>query len=112
RDNFLSCVEKLTPYAVDKKARSIRVNGRIVRVGVHAVGVPFDTFDRCGRDPEVRREAGRLRAELGVEKLMVAVDRLDYTKGILERLHALEMLLEGRPELRKKLCFVQVATPT
>lgn len=112
RDNFLSCVEKLTPYAVDKKARSIRVNGRIVRVGVHAVGVPFETFDRCGRDPEVRREAERIRAELGAEKLVLAVDRLDYTKGILERLHALEMVLQDRPSLRKKLCFVQVAAPT
>lgn len=112
RDNFLACVAQLTRHRVDAKARSIQVDGRIVRVGVHPVGVPFDTFDRCGREAEVQREAARLRDELSAGKLVVAVDRLDYTKGILERLHALELVLQERPSLRGKLCFVQVAAPT
>lgn len=112
RDNFLGCVARLTNHRVDAKARSIEVDGRIVRVGVHAVGVPFDTFDRCGRDPDLQREAARLRAELCAGKLVVAVDRLDYTKGILERLRALECVLQDRPSWRGKLCFVQVAAPT
>jgi len=112
RDNFLACVANLTSHHVDARSGVIQVDGRVVRVGVHAVGVPFDTFDRCGREPDVQREAKRLRSELCAGKLIVAVDRLDYTKGILERLHALELVLQNQPSLRGKLCFVQVAAPT
>lgn len=112
RDNFLDCVEKLTPHEIDPLDRSIDVRGRRVHLGVHAVGVPFDTFDRCGRDPDVVRAAMRLRSELRAGKLLVAVDRLDYTKGIIERLHALDMVLRERPELRRELSVIQVAAPT
>lgn len=112
RENFLACVSQLTHHVVDWDAKAIDVRGRRVRTGVHAVGVPFDTFDRGGREPETRRAANRLRLELGTEKTILAVDRLDYTKGILERLYALELLLEEREELRGRISFIQVATPT
>lgn len=111
-DNFLACVQKLTGHAVDSKARSIDVDGRVVQIGVHAVGVPFDTFDRCAREPDVIRAAMQLRGELRANQVIASVDRLDYTKGIIERLHALELVLQDRPELRKRVSFVQVAAPT
>lgn len=111
-DNFLACVRDLTSHRVDFRKRLIEINGRSVHVGVHAVGVPFDNFDRCGRDPEVMRAAAKLRAQIGGDKIIASVDRLDYTKGLLERLHALEKLFSERPEFRGKISFVQVAAPT
>lgn len=112
RDNFLACVRELTVYDVDLDACAIDADGRTVRAGVHPVGVPFDTFDRCGADPGAREAAAKLRREIGSDKLVVAVDRLDYTKGIVERLRAFEAVLAARPDLRGRVSLVQVGVPT
>src|SRR5262249_58012370 len=61
-----------------------------------------------------RREERRLRKRLGVrdQPLLVGVDRIDYTKGIPERLRAVDRLLTLHPELRRKFNFVQVGAPS
>ena len=53
-----------------------------------------------------------LQAQFAPRRLLLGVDRLDYTKGIPERLRAIELLLEMRPELRRWITFVQVAVPS
>ena len=68
---------------------------------------------RGGRaQPAVERALSGLRAQFAGRRLLLGVDRLDYTKGIPERLRAIELLLELRPELRREITFVQVAVPS
>ena len=56
--------------------------------------------------------AQQLRKEVGVEHIILGVDRLDYTKGILERLLAYEVFLEKYPEFHRKVCLIQIAVPS
>lgn len=85
--------------------------GRSVALGVFPVGVDTDRFDRLVRTPSVQAEVKKLRT--GNEcRIAVAVDRLDYTKGIPRRLLAFETLLEQHPEWRGRVQLVQVAIPS
>jgi trehalose 6-phosphate synthase/phosphatase len=85
---------------------------REVRVDVFPMGVDAKSFAEKAEEPEVLDDVARLRAEAGGRKLLLGVDRLDYTKGIPRRMLAIERLLEREPSLRKKIRFVQVAVPS
>lgn len=85
---------------------------RVTRTGAHPIGISFEEFDGGARAPGVVEEAERIRVEARGRKIILGVDRLDYTKGIPRRLLAIERLLERSPALREKLLFVQVAVPS
>jgi trehalose-6-phosphate synthase len=74
------------------------------------IGVDPTTFAPNGA-PDGPEVAG-LRAALGQRRMILGVDRLDYAKGIPERLLAFECLLETKPEWRGKICFVQISVPS
>jgi trehalose 6-phosphate synthase len=76
--------------------------------------VDFDRISRIARDPRLLVEKDRLRRELRLSApiLGIGVDRLDYTKGIPERLDALDRLLTESAELASRLVFVQVGVPS
>ena len=84
--------------------------GRPVRLGVFPIGV--DTAGLAARavSPEVEAEGSTLRT--AGQRLIVGIDRLDYSKGIPRRLLALERLLGTHPEWREQMRFVQVAVPS
>jgi trehalose 6-phosphate synthase len=78
------------------------------------IGVDYDRTQLLAADPALRQEQQRLRDLLGLRADIIAlgVERLDYTKGIPERLDALDKLMTDRPELRGRLTFVQVGVPS
>jgi trehalose 6-phosphate synthase/phosphatase len=89
----------------------VQVVDREVRLGVFPMGIDADTFAGLARQPEVQAEARALRGD-GSVKLLVGVDRLDYTKGIPRRLLAYERMLQIHPDLRERVRLVQVAVPS
>ncbi len=86
--------------------------GREVRLGVFPMGIDAAEFRALGSDPPVIAKAHAIRTQGENARLLLAVDRLDYTKGILHRLLAIERLLEREPSLRGNVRFVQVAVPS
>ena len=112
RDNFLaSCRDLLDDVEVD--GTSVRVgDGRSVRTAAHPISIDADDFARKARSPGVNRALAGLQSQFAGRRLLLGVDRLDYTKGIPERLRAIELLLELRPDLRREITFVQVAVPS
>jgi trehalose 6-phosphate synthase/phosphatase len=84
--------------------------GREVRLGVFPLGVDATTLARAAAQPEVEEQA-RVWGESGV-RILLGIDRLDYTKGIPRRLLAFERLLERHPEFRERIRLVQVAVPS
>ncbi len=94
-------------------AEALRVDGRLVRVESVPISIDTGEFRRVAATPEVETMARRFRSDLGdPDKVILGVDRLDYTKGIDIRLRAFESLLERRPDLHGKVTFVQVAVPS
>jgi trehalose 6-phosphate synthase/phosphatase len=91
---------------------SVRVGDRHVSLGVFPMGVDTAHFASLAADAEVAAIAAQTRAEAGGRRILLGIDRLDYTKGIPRRLHAVERLLTRRPELRDTIRYVQVAVPS
>lgn len=105
-DNFLRTAE-----AFGLRVRGRRVVGdRVSRIKVHPMGIDAEAFGRLAEDADVLEDAADIRRSH--PRLLLGVDRLDYTKGIPQRLLAFEMLLEKQPGLRGDVSFLQVAVPT
>ncbi|MBM4405996.1 MAG: trehalose-6-phosphate synthase [Chloroflexi bacterium] len=82
-----------------------------VRVGVYPIGTDAEAFTKWGEEAEVElARAGKKTGEK--HKLILAVDRLDYTKGIPERLLTFEHLLEHRPSLRGEVTMMHISAPS
>ena len=113
--NFLDCVDKYIPEArVDHVNLTIAFRDRIVQVGAFPISIDVERFERMARsaDSEARIATLRGRYAKGTRQLGVCVDRVDYTKGIPERIRALETLWTESPELRERFTFIFVCTPS
>jgi len=112
RRNFLAAAREALGLEVTRN--TVRMGNRIIAVKAVPIGVDYDRIQQIARDPAGETEMARLRQELGLDTPIVGVgvDRLDYTKGVLERLDALELLLERRPDLRDRMTFVQIGVPS
>lgn len=109
--NFLRlCADLL---GLDADRGSVAVDGRRVLVDVFPISVDVKAIERLVAQPRVRQRAQHIRAELGNPEVLIAgMDRLDYTKGIEQRLLAYGELLEDLHPSPNPLAFMQVATST
>jgi trehalose 6-phosphate synthase len=107
--NFLETVQRYLECRVDLATMSVEYRGIQTRVRAYPISVEWPY-------PAASREAGaRLRQTLGIPRevhVAVGVDRADYTKGLLERVAAVESLLESTPRLRGRFVLVQLAAPS
>lgn len=118
--NFLFLSRQLTGAETTRASVGVRsrfgqvwLEDRTVKVGAFPISIDSAELDRLGRNRDIRRRAKEIRAELGSpRKLLLGVDRLDYTKGIDVRLKALsELLAEGRVK-GDDTVLLQLATPS
>ncbi len=110
RSHFASSVLRI--LGISTPGDRVFVDGREVRLGVFPIGVDAQTFGKLAEDPEVRAETASIRADARGERILLGIDRLDYTKGIPRRLLAFERLLEHEPHWRGKVRLIQVAVPS
>jgi trehalose 6-phosphate synthase len=110
--NFVRLCRRLC----DLRAQSGRVHtkdGRIVHAHAFPISVDVDQLAALVAKPQTRRRAQEIRADLGnPAKLLLGVDRLDYTKGIWQRLQAFGELFEEDEIKPNEAVFVQIATPS
>ena len=107
--HFATALTDILGYSVE--IDRVQLPGREVRLGVFPMGVDAKAFASLADDPAVAAEAEAIRGD-GSVRILVGVDRLDYTKGIPRRLLAYERMLHEHPELREKVRLVQVAVPS
>jgi trehalose 6-phosphate synthase len=115
RYNFLSCLERILPEAIALRSGSdniVGLEGRRTRTGTFPISIAFDEFASHAASHEVETAAQQLRHELTHRFLVLGVDRMDYTKGIPERLKAFRILLRRFPELRHRVTLLQVVVPS
>ncbi|KAJ6441034.1 Alpha,alpha-trehalose-phosphate synthase [Purpureocillium lavendulum] len=108
--HFLSSCSRIlgcatTPNGVDW-------NGRFVTIGAFPIGIDPDKFVEGLKKPKVQERIAALSRKFEGVKLIVGVDRLDYIKGVPQKLHALEVFLTEHPEWIGKIVLVQVAVPS
>jgi len=113
--NFLTCLRYLVPEVTVEEGGAlagVRFGHRTVHAGAFPIGIDFATFEAAARSEEVVRRVEDLRRRLGPAQLVVGVDRLDYTKGLPERLEAFRDALERHPEMRERVILFQVVVPS
>jgi len=86
--------------------------GKTLRAAAYPIGVYPDEIASLAKDGESGREVQTVKTTLRDRKLIMSVDRLDYSKGLVERFRAFEKLLEHQPAQRNNVSFVQIAPPT
>ena len=101
----------LTQLGLTVEIDRVQLTDREVRLGVFPMGIDAASFSALAEDPAVQAEAKALRGDESV-RLLVGVDRLDYTKGIPRRLLSYEKMLQTHPELMERVRLVQVAVPS
>jgi trehalose 6-phosphate synthase len=109
--NFVQLARRL--HELPTRGATIEYDGRTVTARAFPISIDVAAFDQLASSPEVLARAKEIRAELGEpEKVVLGVDRLDYTKGISVRLNAFEELLEDGAVEAPGTVLVQVATPS
>jgi alpha,alpha-trehalose-phosphate synthase [UDP-forming] len=110
--NFLVSVADELGASVS--GETVYFGDRPVRVLAIPIGADFDRITEILADPDLPSEMRRLARDLKLEDKIVGVgvDRLDYTKGIPERMAAIDRVLAARPDLAKRFVFVQVGVPS
>ncbi|RKH66832.1 bifunctional alpha,alpha-trehalose-phosphate synthase (UDP-forming)/trehalose-phosphatase [Corallococcus aberystwythensis] len=102
----------LRHLGLDTNIDRVLFQGREVRVGAFPMGIDSAAFESLAQEPAVLDEVKTLHGRAQGERLLVGIDRLDYTKGIPRRLLAVQRVLERDPSLRGRLRFIQVAVPS
>ncbi|MGE5835583.1 MAG: trehalose-6-phosphate synthase [Acidobacteriota bacterium] len=110
--NFLVSVADELGASVS--GETVYFGDRPVRVLAIPIGADFDRITEILADPDLPSEMRRLARDLKLEDKVVGVgvDRLDYTKGIPERMAAIDRVLAARPDLAKRFVFVQIGVPS
>jgi trehalose 6-phosphate synthase len=113
--NFIQCVRRVMLDAKILPRRDlqlVRFEKREIRVGHFPIGIDFDSFENGARSDRVAQRAQQLRATFPGCQLILGSDRLDYSKGIPERLRAFRTAMERHPELRGRVVLIQVVVPS
>lgn len=108
--HFLSSVARI--IGLEHSMGEIAVQNRIVRVDAYPLGVDFEKHAHAAGDEEVKAEIETIRNTVGNRRIILSIDRLDYTKGIVERLEAFKWFLKTWPQYEGKVTLIMVAVPS
>ncbi|MFP4467237.1 MAG: bifunctional alpha,alpha-trehalose-phosphate synthase (UDP-forming)/trehalose-phosphatase [Candidatus Goldiibacteriota bacterium] len=109
-ENFLNSVRRITGH--EHMMNQLMVENRVIRVDSFPMGINYGKFSEAVHDKNVKEEVKKLKKGIGGKKVILSMDRLDYTKGIPERVDAFGGFLEKYPEYREKVVLVLVAVPS
>lgn len=115
RRNFTDCIRALFPDAkVSGRGPVFRASaeGREIRVAAMPISIDYRSFRELAKSARVSEILEELRRQIPREKIVLGVDRLDYTKGIPQRIKAIGEFLRLYPEYRERLTFIQIVVPS
>jgi len=104
--NFIDCCQRRLGCRVDRDRMLVEHNGRTVSINPLPISIPYERFQELA---EVATSVVKNNPD---EQILLGVDRLDYTKGLVHRIRAVERLLEKHPEHIEKVTLLQVAVPS
>jgi len=112
--NFLDTVDRTLEAKIDYERFEITRGGKVTVVRPFPISIDFEEHEGVARSQAVDLEMDRWHQQLRLkdEAVGIGIDRIDYTKGIPERLRALDHFLEKYPEYRERVVFVQIGVPS
>jgi len=114
RRNFIQCVRTLIGCRTSGRGQvvSMQVGNHEIRVGAFPVSIDYRDFAKTASEQAVSEKAWYIHEDYSEQQIILGVDRLDYSKGIPERLKAYRNALRRYPEMREKVTLVQVVVPS
>jgi len=108
--HFLSSACRLagTEHTLGK----LTVGNRLVKVDAFPMGIDYEKYSQAPNHTAVQQEVRKIRQKVGDCKIVISIDRLDYTKGIIQRLEAFDLFLSQNPRYRGKVTLIMVAVPS
>lgn len=107
---FLRCVRRILGF--EHNLGKIIIGERMVKADTFPMGIDYKRFYNAVSTPEVKKEREKLKKTLTNYKIILSVDRLDYTKGIINRLQGFEIFLERNPQWHKKVVLLLILVPS
>jgi trehalose 6-phosphate synthase/phosphatase len=107
---FLRCVLRIMGY--EHSMGQIIVNNHLIKADTFPMGIDFQKYFDAAISPEVQKEKDELKRIFAEGKIILSIDRLDYTKGIISRLQGFETFLENNPQWQGKASFVIIVVPS
>lgn len=114
-ENFFDCIRRLLPDVRRRKQHGLLrciQEGRSTAFGDFPIGIDYVRFSTDAAGEEIARRVRKLRHDIPNQQIVLGLDRLDYTKGVPERLRAFHLALQRYPELHRKMCLMQIVVPS
>jgi trehalose 6-phosphate synthase len=108
----MNAVASLTDHRYGKGGMEVVVDGRTAKVATLPISIDYDRFVDLATREKTAKKVEEIRDYYSAEILAIGVDRLDYSKGILERMQAIEIMLDRHPELQGRFSFIQISAPS
>lgn len=108
--HFLSSTARIV--GTEHSMGALAVDDRVVKVDAFPMGIDYDRYSTAVEDPTVKKRLSGIRKKVGDRKIIISIDRLDYTKGILQRLEAFDLFLTQNPSYKEKVTLILVAVPS
>jgi trehalose 6-phosphate synthase len=110
--HFLNSCLRVLGAEIDFERAQVHFEGHTTKVAAFPLGIPVDYFEDLASSSRTQEKSARIRRGLRSEVVVLGVDRLDYTKGILERLLGFERFLERNPHYHRRVTLVLIAVPS
>jgi len=110
-DNFMACVDKELESRINREHFIVERSKHETRVKPFPISVDFEGTSEYAQSKEIEDKVEEIKEEfdlVGYEKILIGLDRIDYTKGIPEKLLAIDRFLEKYPEMKEKFVFLQM----
>ena len=108
--HFLSAVRQILGF--EHNLGNIFARERVIKVDAFPMGIDYEKFEEAPEDPAVKEDIEKILERTYERKIILSIDRLDYTKGILHRLEAFDHFLDNNPEYTEKVVLILSATPS
>ena len=108
--HFLSSVSRIV--GIPNSRGRIETSNRIIEVDSFPMGIDYNKYAITAASPKTIDKEIKFRASLGKQKLIISIDRLDYSKGLPKRLQAFELFLKNYPEFEEKVSLIMIVVPS
>ncbi len=117
--NFIGCIKKIVQdgkidanASFNETVSEIIFGDRVIRIGVFPISIDYNEFFLHAKDRNVYKKSREIQKYTFDSKILLGVDRLDYTKGIPEKLNGFKRFLTHYPRFHKKVCLIQLVVPS
>ncbi len=110
--NFTGCALRQPDIQYNSQTKTLDLGDHTIKIKCFPLGISYDSYAHPPLNDRITKKAHIIKKLYNVNTLILGIDRLDYTKGIMNRIKAFEYLIKTYPEYRENTTLVQIATPS